>query len=151
MNQVELVRRVRKLTRDVNSNIFLDTDIQDFVNEAIERVTQVIDELRNMTTLKLPLEEVILMPKTYHHLLALYGASRCFTQDERHYQASNLMNEFEFKLQELRNKILNGELVIVDADGLPITFKYTEDYVRNNYFLNRNNFVDVDNGVEGVN
>ena len=35
-------------------------------------------------------------------------------QDERHYQSTVLMNEFETKLDELKQAIENGDIVITD-------------------------------------
>lgn len=149
MEQVTLTRRVRSYTRDFTDSIFRDQDIYDFINEGINRAKQVIRELRGMKTLSTRTQKVTHLPPEYQEILALYAASRCFTQDERHYQASNLMNEFEFKLANLKEDIINGEIVILDGSGNVVDSIYQEDYVRDNYFTKRRgsgqfNYVDED-------
>jgi hypothetical protein len=151
MNQVELTRRVRTLTRDFSDSIFREQDIFDFMNEGIERLRQIIPELRGMKILESRTEELILLPVYFHHLVSLYGASRCFTQDERHYQASNLMNEFEFKVAELKVEIDNGTSVIIDALGNEVKSLNVAFHVVDNYFTNRKGTIDFDDGVEGLN
>lgn len=134
---MELVARVRSITRDLSNSIFREIDIVDYINEGIERVRQVIPELVNMKLLTEGGQTPEMLPEQYHHLLAVYSASRCFGQDERHYQASNYMNEFEAKLEELSVAIESGRVVIIDPDtGEPIKDSYEPDYVVNNYFGN---------------
>jgi hypothetical protein len=86
MNRLQLIQRVRSLTRDFSNSIFRETDIVDYINEGIERITQYIPECRDMNTLDLNTDEVQYLPKSYHSILALYSASRCFFQDERFFQ-----------------------------------------------------------------
>ena len=57
-------------------------------------------------------DEPIYLPSQYHHLLALYGASRCFSQDEQVYVAEQFMNEYEYKMSEVELLINSGELSI---------------------------------------
>lgn len=149
MNRLDLTKRVRRFTRDFTGTVFNENDIYNFLDEAIDRVKQYINELAGMEYLSDNWEEPILLPKQYHVLLAIYGASRCFTQDERHYQSTTFMNEFETKLDELKNRIDSGEVVIVDADGNEVTASTKDDYVVNNYFFTRRDYED-DDGVEGV-
>lgn len=129
MNRLQITQRVRALTRDFTNSIFRENDIIDFINEGINRFKQVIPELKNLETLHANTAEPTLIPIQYRHLLALYSASRCFGQDERHYQATTLMNEFEIKLEELNTKIQGGDIVIVDADGNVVTSDINVDYV----------------------
>jgi hypothetical protein len=152
MNNQKLQLRVRSLTRDLTSSIFRAIDVQDYLNEGIDRCTQVIPQLEGMPYLSAPSDEPILLPAPYHNLLAVYSASRCFFQDERHYQATTLMNEFESKLDELKGKIDSGEIVIKNADGTDVVVDTTNqiDYVEDNYFQKRYSDVDIDLGVEGV-
>lgn len=71
-----------------------------------------------------------MIPEQYQHLLAVYAAARCFSQDERHYQATTLMNEFEIKLEEMKSLIESGQIVIKDpVTGEAITDEYVMDYV----------------------
>lgn len=150
MNRLELVARVRSLTRDLSNAIFREIDVVSYINEGIERMRQVIAEFETMSSLDENSSRPTLLPTQYHHLLAVYSASRCFGQDERHYQASNLMNEFETKLDGLKSAIEGGKIVIVDPEtGAPITSSYREDHVRDVYFNKR--YSDFDNGVNGVN
>lgn len=150
MNRLDLVKRVRSLTRDLSNAIFREIDVVDYINEGIQRMKQVIPELSTMSTLDTNNDIPRLLPSHYHHLLAIYSASRCFGQDERHYQASNFMNEFETKLDGLKSDIENGEIVIVDpTTGEPLTSKYMSDHVVDVYF-NKRYSKDHDDGVEGV-
>lgn len=135
MNRVELSKRVRSYTRDLNNATFREEDILNYLNEGIERIIQVIPELSDMPYLEKGTDKPLYLPPSYHHLLALYSASRCFYQDERHYQAGNMMNEFEAKLDKLRMSINNGEIKLVDAEGVVKEFEYDNEYVvTNNYY-----------------
>ncbi len=129
MNRQQLVQRVRSMTRDFAESIFRANDIYDWINEAISRFAQVIPELSGLEFLHSDKDVPKLIPLRYRHLLAVYAASRCFGQDERHYQASTYMNEFEVKLDELKTAIENGEVVIEDEDGNPVTSDIPVDYV----------------------
>ncbi len=129
MNRTQIVQKVRALTRDFSNSIFREQDIIDFINEGIDRCKQIIPELRTMTHLLTSQQEIKLLPPQYHHLLAVYSTSRCFGQDERHYQASTHMNEFEVKMDELKTAIANGEIIIVDDSGNAIEIDVDVDYV----------------------
>lgn len=134
MNQTELVARVRALTRDFNGSIFRETDVLNFINEAIDRVREIVTELQTMSYPKDSNSEIEMLPQQYHHLLAVYSASRCLFQDEQDYRAGTLMNEFELKLEELLGKIADGSIVIKNPDGSEVTQAYVEDYVQDIYF-----------------
>lgn len=129
MNRVQIVQRVRGLTRDFSNSIFREQDIIDFSNEAIDRMKQIIPELRTLNHLLTSQQEPKLLPSQYHHLIAVYATARCFGQDERHYQATTHMNEFEVKLEELRTAIENGEVTIIDDKGNEIHADADVDYV----------------------
>ena len=121
MKRLQLIQRVRAMTRDFSNSIFREQDIIDFLNESINRFIQVISELGSIPSLLSKDQEVSLIPEAYQHLLAVYSTSRCFGQDERHYQATTLMNEFEVKLEEFKQAIVNGDVTILDpVTGLPI-------------------------------
>ena len=150
MNRLDLIGRVRSLTRDFSNSIFRESDIVDYINEGINRIRQVIPELSGLEELTDNTQSPVLLPKQYHHLLALYSASRCFGQDERHYQASNFMNEFETKLDEMKISIEEGRIKIIDPQtNQPINSTYESDYVVDNYFKTTK-LTDFDEGVEGV-
>ena len=130
MTRLELILRVRAVTRDLSNSIFREQDITAFINEGIDRFVQVIPELANMEYLYSNTDIPKFLPKEYHHLLAVYCASRCFEQDERHYQATTKMNEFEAKLDELKSKIEGGDIKIIDPDtGLAVVVEYEPDKV----------------------
>lgn len=113
----ELVQKVRRYTRDTTGSLFTQEDIVDFCNEGIQRMKQVIFELKDMDNLKSNTDEVSILPYQYQHLISVYSASRCFSQDEQQYQASTYMNEFETKLNELLLAIRNGDVTLFDKDG----------------------------------
>lgn len=130
MQRIKLVLRVRALTRDFTNSVFREIDIIDFLNEGIDRFKQVIPQFKNVPYLLSTTSEPTLIPEAYQHLLAVYAAARCFGQDERHYQATTLMNEFEIKLEELKGLIESGQIAIVDpTTGAEITVDIPTDYV----------------------
>lgn len=132
MNRAQLVTRVRQHTRDLSNSIFREIDIVDFINEGIERIKQVIPQLKDMPLLLSNTAMMSYLPVQYQHLVAIYATSRCYSQDERHYQATNFMNEFEVKLEELKQLIEIGEIKIYDADGneVDMSMENMTDYVR---------------------
>jgi hypothetical protein len=150
MNRLLLIQRVRNLTRDLSNAIFREIDIIDYINESIDRIKQVMPELIGMSHLTSNEDVPAFLPAHYHHLIAVYATSRCFGQDERHYQATNFMNEFETKIDDLKNEISNGQVVIVDGQGKPVIVQYASNYVNDNYFASRKGIIDLDNGVEGL-
>ena len=134
MNRRQIVARVRSRPRDLSNSIFREVDVVDYINEAIDRVMQIIPQMQKMQHLRANEQVPKLLPRRYHHLLAVYSASRCFSQDERHYQATNLMNEFELKMDELKVAIENGDVIIVDDDGKPVVLDNIADHVHDVYF-----------------
>lgn len=142
-----LTKRVQKYTNDKTSSIFTKNDIEDFINEAIDRCKASV-YFADMVKLQTLTQHPILLPSHYHYLLAIYAAARCFEMDEQHYQATQRMNEFEYKFEDLVQKIDNGDVKVVDGEGKEIEHINTTDYVRDVYF-NKGN-IDFDEGVEGV-
>ena len=133
MNRLELIKRVRNLTRDLSNSIFRENDIIEFLNEGVDRVRQIVPELSSMPHLELHEDVPKYLPESHHSLIALYATSRCFTQDERHYQATNFMNEFEIKMEEFTQNVESGRIKI-NVDGVDISAGNANDYVVNNYF-----------------
>lgn len=143
MNLESLHNIVRAHARDFNETIFRKSDITMFINEGIDRVIQVLPQLENIPYLVDDVDIVELIPREYIHLLANYSTSRLMSQDERHYEASTLMNEFEHKLADFKEKVENGEIEIIDPDtGLPLEADYKTDYVVDNYFVSKRNRVE---------
>jgi len=150
MRRLDLILRVRSYTRDFSNSIFREADIVDYLNEGIDRFKQIVPELKNLTYLLTSTQVPELIPSEYHHLLSLFAASRCFAQDEGHYRATTLMNEFEVKLQEFLSRIESGHIKILDAStGLPIVLDEELDYVKLDSYWGTE-IVDLDDGVEGV-
>ena len=133
MRLVDLVLRVRAYTRDSNGALFTEEDINNFLNEGIDRLRK-ITELSEMKPLSLSSDVPILLPNQYHHLIAIYGASRCFTQDEQNSMAQVFMDEFEQKLSELEIGIKNGSIIIIDSEGNQVVSDEFDDGVKNVYF-----------------
>ena len=148
MNRSQLVSRVRSNTRDLTSSIFRFIDIADYLNESIDRFKSSVPELSTMSYLTSDEQTPTPLPSAFHYLLATYATSRCFAQDERHYQASTLMNEFESKLEELIMLIEDGRVQILDLNNQLVQPTYPDDYVRNVYFKTTDE--DIDLGVDGV-
>jgi hypothetical protein len=150
VKRLDMIKRVRSNTRDLSNSIFREDDIVMYLNEAIDRFKQVFSQLKGMTYLQDNDAVPALIPEHMHILVPLYATSRCFAQDERHYQATNYMNEFETKLEEFRMKVELGEEVLTDADGNDLGQSYVEDYVvKSNYYFESEES-DDDEGVEGV-
>lgn len=133
----DLISKVRRYTRDTTGSLFTQEDIADFCNEGIQRMKQTILELKNVNTLQNNTDEVIIIPSEYQHLIAVYSASRCFSQDEQQYQATTYMNEFETKVNELKTLIASGDVVLYDELGVPIPIigQGGIDYVIDVYFF----------------
>lgn len=133
MTLEKLTAIARRNLNDKDGSIFTKDDIEYYINEAIDRFKsntffkdeQYLEALDN---------EPIYIPEQYHHLLAVYSSARLFAQDERHYQSTTFMNEFEVKFEELLTKIESGEIEVTDGSGNVVEADYEEDYVTNVYF-----------------
>jgi hypothetical protein len=150
MNRDEIVSEVRNFVRDGARAVFTDVAIINHINSGIQRIRQRIPMLSGMVKLTERNQSPILLPVEYHDLLVLYAASRCFFIDERHYQAGNMMNEFEIKLDELKAALLNGDVTLTNENGEAIAIPINNDYVVDNYFNTNSYLEDIDEGVEGV-
>lgn len=126
MTKEELILRTRRYIRDVKSTRFEDEDIQDYINEGVDRLRSNI----YLTNLPYVVGEVLVLPQQYHYILSLYAASRCFGIDHDFYQEEQKRNEFENMFLELVIKIENGE---VDLDN---DYTYPIDFVTDVYFGN---------------
>ena len=111
MTLKDLIDRIRAYTNDSTGSLFTQENIIAFINEGIDRTRRfkVFRDMERLTSLS---DEPIYLPSQYHHLLALYGASRCFSQDEQVYVAEQFMNEYEYKMSEVELLINSGELSI---------------------------------------
>ena len=133
MTLSDLITRVRSYTRDTTGTLFTASDVKGFINEAIDKLRQ-IKELENIKHLSNDSDVVVLLPSQYHYMTAVYSASRCFSQDEQHYQAQTYMDEFMglFSLVELGIK--EGTISIYDENGQIIKDTHEPDVVENVYF-----------------
>lgn len=138
MNIVSLRERSRSLVRDLAGAYFAEGDLRNYVNEAIDRMKQVIPELRGMKHLFGADDVITHIGEEWHHLLAVYCASRLCTQDERFFQAGNFMNEFELKLQDLKNSYDAGETEFIDPVTMkPVDLIVKHEAVKNVYYQNK--------------
>lgn len=133
MTLSDLITRVRSYTRDTTGTLFTASDVKGFINEAIDKLRQ-IKELENIKHLSNDSDVIVLLPSQYHYMTAVYSASRCFSQDEQHYQAQTYMDEFMglFSLVELGIK--EGTISIYDENGQIIKDTHEPDVVENVYF-----------------
>lgn len=122
MNRKQLVERTQAHLRDFQLTAFREIDVIRFINEGIERVTQLIPKFGYIEPLEYDTAIPTHIPPAYHHLLAVYSASRLFAQDDRFYQASTLMNEFELKISGMLDELLGGDLEAFDKEGNLIEF-----------------------------
>ena len=129
----DLVARVRSYTRDTTGTLFELTDIENFINEGIDKLKQ-IKALETMATLTSDEQSVDLLPPQYHYCLAVYSASRCFSQDEQHYLAQTFAEEFNGLYDLIELGIKEGTIVIADDGGNPINNDISMDGVTNVYF-----------------
>ena len=129
----DLVTRVRSYTRDTTGTLFELSDIENFINEGIDKLKQ-IKALETMATLTSDEQSVDLLPPQYHYCLAVYSASRCFSQDEQHYLAQVFAEEFNGLYDLIELGIKEGTIVIVDASGNVLNDNISLDGVTNVYF-----------------
>jgi hypothetical protein len=147
VNRRELIERTQAHLRDFGLTAFREIDVARYLNEAIERVIQIIPQFDDMVELTYDTQIPIVLPKAYHHLLSVYASSRLFAQDDRFHQSATLMNEFEVKMAGMFEDLMTGDLVAYDKDGKPINFSREPDYVANEYFLGRYNTHQFKKGV----
>lgn len=129
----KLISRVRSYTNDNTASLFSTNDITDFINEAIDRLKH-IPELSNMIYLEGNDDLPTLLPQQYHYILALYSASKCFSQDEQNYLAQLFMDEFLTMITLLENGIKDGTIIIVDSQGNSVSLNNEFDGVVDVYF-----------------
>lgn len=138
MNLTELISRVRSYTRDTTGTLFSATDIEDFINEGIDRLKH-IKPLSEMVYLESDTDIPKLLPPQYHYILAVYSACRCFSQDEQHYLAQTFADEFNGIYDLIELGIREGTIIISREDGSSILDEYDFDSVIDVYFNNNNN------------
>ena len=129
----ELIDRVHNYTNDTTGTLFPSSMVKGFINEAIDKLKQ-IKELEGMTYLNSDTDMPKLIPNYYHYILSVYGASRCFSQDEQHYQAQTYMDEFLNSFSILELGIKEGNIIITDELGNLVTGVNDFDYVIDVYF-----------------
>lgn len=148
MKRSEIFTRIRSYTRDLSGSIFRNIDLTNYTNEAIDRLRSRVPELSEMVYLESDDSIPTYLPVPFHFMIAIYASARCFAQDERHYQASTLMNEFEVKLEEMIGLIQDGMIAIKDPNGDTVDPEYATDFVKKVYFDQESS--DTDSGVEGL-
>ena len=92
-------------------------------------------------------DEPIILPDSWHYLLALWVSSRCFDFDERFYEATEKRDEFENAFAQFRADVECGTITLVDGDGNPIDLSTDGeciiDHVKDVYFKNYERDEDV--------
>lgn len=129
----ELINRVHNYTNDTTGTLFPSSIVKGFINEAIDKLKQ-IKELEGMIYLNNDSDVPNLIPTYYHYILSVYGASRCFSQDEQHYQAQTYMDEFLNSFSLLELGIKEGNIIITDELGNLVSGVNDFDYVTDVYF-----------------
>lgn len=129
----DIVIRVRSYTRDTTGTLFSFTDVQNFANEAIDRLRQ-IKALEKMKYLNDSEDVPNLLPSQYHYAIAVYSASRCYTQDEQHYLAQTFSIEFEGLYALLELGIKEETIKIIDEEGNTVFDESSFDSVKDVYF-----------------
>ena len=129
----ELVSRVRSYTRDTTGTLFTLSDVKNFINEGIDKLRQ-IKVLEGMEYLESDTDIPDYLPSQYHYSLAVYSASRCFSQDEQHYLAQTFMEEFLGLYSLIELGIKEGTIVIIGSDGEQINSDDELDGVVDVYF-----------------
>lgn len=129
----ELINRVHNYTNDTTGTLFPSSIVKGFINEAIDKLKQ-IKELEGMVYLNNDSDVPNLIPTYYHYILSVYGASRCFSQDEQHYQAQTYMDEFLNSFSLLELGIKEGNIIITDELGNLVSGVNDFDYVTDVYF-----------------
>lgn len=129
----DLINRIRSYTRDTTGTLFSQEDLNDFINEGIDRLRQ-IKSLEGMKYLNQDADIPNLLPPQYHYSLAVYGAYRCFSQDEQHYLSQTFGDEFSGLYGLIELGIKEGTIVITDEDGNPLNNELDFDAVKNVYF-----------------
>lgn len=129
----ELVSRVRSYTRDTTGTLFTLSDVKNFINEGIDKLRQ-IKVLEGMEYLESDTDIPDYLPSQYHYSLAVYSASRCFSQDEQHYLAQTFMEEFLGLYSLIELGIKEGTIVIIGSDGEQINSDDEFDGVVDVYF-----------------
>lgn len=135
MNLLELRNMTKTLSRDSNGFMFLAYMIDDYINQAIDRLKQTV-AFRGMEHLYSDEDVPKILPEQYHYLLSIFAASRCLEFDERHYEAVDKRNEFENLLSDLLSEIETGNLKITSGDDSDVALNngcYI-DYVTDKYF-----------------
>ena len=140
MKLSDLISRVRSYTRDTTGTLFSTSDVKAFINEGVDKFRQ-IKQLEDMNYLENDSDIPKLLPIQYHYSLAMYSASRCFSQDEQHYASQTYMDEFNALFNLIELGIKEGTIVIEDENGNSISDNKEMDSVKDVYFIRS-----VDNG-----
>lgn len=146
MDALKLRTRIRQYVRDTASKRFTDSDLNLYVEEAIDRLRS-YPIFTDMPYLSDDDDELIYLPENYHYIVALYAASRCFSVDNDFYQEEQKRNEFESIFADLISKIEGGEVTINDITGNAVVPNYVTDTVQDVYF-NTSGTSD-ETGIEG--
>ena len=146
MTLSDILKLSKLHTRDTDSALFSNTMCTIYLNEGIDRMRQ-YKPLSGMKHLNNQDDEPIILPDSWHYLLALWVSSRCFDFDERFYEATEKRDEFENAFAQFRADVECGTITLVDGDGNPIDLSTDGDciidHVKDVYFKNYERDEDV--------
>lgn len=111
------VEDVRRVLNDDTENVWTNTTIKYYINNAISIIKNTVPEY--FTTLVKVTTGDILIDSVYEELLVLFATARCLEQDEQDYRAAKQMNEFESRRSEMEEKIYSSSAyatIIATAD-----------------------------------
>lgn len=132
----DIIVRIRMHTNDSAGSIFTEDDIIIYINEAIDRIRSNA-YFKDMSYLTLDTDVPEYLPVQYHYIIPLYATSRLFAQDERYYQGTSFMNDFEYKFEELSQAVESGDVEILDptsGEAIDLDDVSEATYVSDIYF-----------------
>jgi hypothetical protein len=127
----QLLERASRQLRDTEFSIYSKALLDSGLRDAVDRIKQVIPELKTMTYLENDDDILKLLPSEYSQLLWIMACSRAMEMDERNNEAARYRNEFETILERLVSDIAEGTTIILDEFGNEIDSPYVDDYVQN--------------------
>ena len=117
MTRDDLLVLVGRRLRDTSHSLYSKELIYDGIRLGIDRIKQEVAALRGMPYITDGSTEIAYLPEQYHTMLADMAVKHSFAMDERTYESNLAMNEFEGKLEGLRQEVESGSLVIKDEEG----------------------------------
>ena len=112
--QAQAVADTRRHLKDTTQNVWTDSDIKQFINDAIALIRKSVP-LYFAALYPVPYDiegtpsYTINIDSDYELLIPIFASARCFEQDEQNYRAVQKMNEFESRKVDMVNEILDSD------------------------------------------